>query len=89
MISKGYAVYQELTLQNQETRVFQGYFEKVKAGTYQPWAKSWARGETRSSSLTKAAEIENKRQALPGYHQSENDHYKAKHGIFFHHLEHK
>lgn len=39
LTSKGYAVYQELRLQNQETRVFQGYFEQVKAGTYQPWSQ--------------------------------------------------
>ena len=63
LTSKGYAVYQDLTLQNQETRVFQGYFEKVKAGTYQPWSRSWR--ETRASSVTRASEIEKKRQALP------------------------
>lgn len=67
LTSKGYAIYQELTLQNQETRVFRGYFEKVKAGTYQPWAKSWERGGTARSPLNKATarEIEKKQQALP------------------------
>lgn len=63
LTSKGYAIYRELMLQNQETRVFQGYFEQVKAGTYQPWRQPWMR-ETRVSS-TKTAEIEKKRQALP------------------------
>ncbi len=65
--SKGYAIYQDMMLQNQETRVFQGYFEKVKAGTYQPWSQQrWTYGNRGpSSQQNTAAEIEKKRQALP------------------------
>lgn len=68
--SKGYAIYQEMMLQNQETRVFQGYFEKVKAGTYQPWSQQrWMHGNRGPSSQqtqqNTAASIAQKRQALP------------------------
>ncbi|MFH2069571.1 MAG: PEGA domain-containing protein [Candidatus Omnitrophota bacterium] len=59
LTSKDHAIYRELTLQNQETLVVQEYFEKVKAGTYRPWTRGTGGWPNR------AAEIEQKRQALP------------------------
>jgi len=57
LTSKGYAIYREVKLRNQETLVFRESFEKAKAGIYQPWV------ETKKTPTKE--EIEKKRQALP------------------------
>ncbi|MCX5642297.1 MAG: PEGA domain-containing protein, partial [Candidatus Omnitrophica bacterium] len=58
LVSKGYAIYREVKLKNQETLVFRESFEKAKSGAYQPWVVETKKTPTKE-------EIEQKRQALP------------------------